>query len=128
LAAETPNPSFLELDIKHRRVYAVNELDQFEGKPGGSVSVFAVDAIRGRLALMSRRPSMGTGPCYLVLDRDGKNLLVANSGSGSVSVLPVQTDGRLGEATAVVQHAGNGPHPNCVTFDLGWGPRVPACG
>src|SRR5580658_706420 len=49
LAAETPNPSFLELDIKHRRVYAVNELDRFEGKPGGSVSAFAVDAVTGRL-------------------------------------------------------------------------------
>jgi 6-phosphogluconolactonase len=68
---------------------------------------------------------MGTGPCHLVLDRQGRNLLVANYGSGSVAVLPVSADGRLGEASDVEQHAGSsvnprrqeGPHAHCVTFD-----------
>jgi 6-phosphogluconolactonase len=125
LAAETPNPSFLEIDSKRRLVFAVNEVNRFEGKPGGSVSAFSVDAVTGRLTLLNQRPSMGAGPCHLVLDREGKNLLVANYDSGSVSVLPVQADGRLGEATAVVQHTGksvnperqSGPHAHCVTLD-----------
>jgi 6-phosphogluconolactonase len=52
-------------------------------------------------------------------------VLVANYGSGSVAVLPIGADGRLGEASDVEQHTGNsvnprrqeGPHAHCVTFD-----------
>src|SRR5206468_9638376 len=75
--------------------------------------------------LVNRRSSMGTGPCHLMLDKQGRYLLVANYGSGSVSVLPVAADGQLGDATDVVQHTGNsinpdrqkGPHAHCVTLD-----------
>jgi 6-phosphogluconolactonase len=59
------------------------------------------------------------------LDRHAKYLLVANYDSGSVAVLPVGPDGRLSEASSVVQHAGKsihpqrqtGPHAHCVALD-----------
>jgi 6-phosphogluconolactonase len=62
-------------------------------------------------------------PCHLALSSQGKHLLVANDG-GSVAVLPVEADGRLGPAGDVRQHAGKsvhpqrqqGPHPQGVTF------------
>jgi 6-phosphogluconolactonase len=125
LAAETANPSFIELDRKRRVLFAASELNEFEGKPTGAVSAFAIDPTTGRLTLLNRRPSMGTGPCHLALDRERRHLLVANYGGGSVSVLPVAADGRLGAATDVVQHAGKsvnperqkGPHAHCVTVD-----------
>src|SRR2546426_1837427 len=125
LAAETPNPSFIELDLKRRVLFAVNELNEFEGQPTGAVSAFAIDNTTGMLARVNQRPSMGTGPCHLVLDKERRNLLVANYGSGSVSVLPVGSDGRLGAASDVVQHTGKsvdpdrqkGPHAHCVTMD-----------
>ena len=125
LAAETPNPSFLELDLKRRLLFAANELNAFEGKPTGAVSAFAIDPASGMLKLLNQRPSMGTGPCHLLLDQSRRNLLVSNYGSGSVAVLPVGPDGRLGAATDVVQHAGRsinperqqGPHAHCVTLD-----------
>jgi len=106
-------------------VFAVNEVDRFEGKPVGSVSAFSADAATGKLAPINQRPSMGTGPCHLTLDRDAKYLLVANYDSGSVAVLPVGPDGRLSEASSVVQHAGKsihpqrqtGPHAHCVALD-----------
>jgi len=125
LAAETPNPSFLELDPKRRLLFAVNEMDTFEGKPTGAVSAFSIDPVTGKLTLLNQRSSMGAGPCHLLLDRQGRNLLVANYGSGRVAVLPVQPDGRLGEATDFVQHIGKsvnptrqkGPHAHGVTLD-----------
>jgi 6-phosphogluconolactonase len=125
LAVETPNPSFLELDMKRRLLFAVNELNEFEGKPTGAVSVFSIDPAKGTLTLLNQRPSMGTGPCHLILDATGRHVLVANYGSGSVSVLPVAADGRLGAATMVIQHTGRsvhperqrGPHAHCVTLD-----------
>src|SRR6185369_4936587 len=105
LAAESRNPSFLEMDLKRRLVFAVNETGEFDGKPTGGVSAFSVDPATGKLKLINQRSSMGAGPCHLVLDKDGKNVLVANYNNGSVAVLPVAADGRLGEATDVKQHS-----------------------
>jgi 6-phosphogluconolactonase len=125
LAAATPSPSFLALDPRRRFLFAVNETGTFEGKPTGSVSSFAIDPASGKLTLLNQRSSMGSGPCHLVVDREGRNVIVANYNSGSVAVLPVAADGRLGETTAFVQHAGKsvnparqaGPHAHCVTLD-----------
>jgi len=125
LAAATPSPSFLALDPKRRLLFAVNEINRFDGKEGGAVSAFAIDRSKGTLALINQRPSMGAGPCHLVLDAAGRHLLVANYSSGSVSVLPVAADGTLGAASDVVQHTGSsvnperqkGPHAHCVTID-----------
>lgn len=125
LAAETPNPSYLDIDFTRRLLFAVNEIDEFEGKPTGAVSAFSIDPATGTLMLLNQRPSMGRGPCYLVLDKERRNVLVANYGSGTVAVLPVGPDGRLGDATSVVQHTGSsinperqkGPHAHCIMLD-----------
>ena len=125
LAAEIKNPSFLAVDPKRGLLFAVSETDAFEGQRSGAVSAFAIDAATGKLTLLNRRASRGTGPCHLVLDATGRNLVLANYNSGSVAVFPVQADGRLGEATDFVQHAGKsidpkrqqGPHAHCVTLD-----------
>jgi 6-phosphogluconolactonase len=125
LAAETASPSFIELDLHRRLLFAANELNEFQGKPTGAVSAFSIHRETGMLTLLNQRPSMGTGPCHLALDKARRHLFVANYGSGSVSVLPVASDGRLGAASAVVQHSGSsvnpdrqkGPHAHCVTLD-----------
>jgi 6-phosphogluconolactonase len=116
LAAETPNPAFLEIDAKRRVVFAANDLHEFEGKPSGAVSAFAVDPATGKLKLINQRPSMGAAPCFLTLDNEGRNLLVTNCLGGSVAVLPVAADGRLGPASDVVQHPGKDPHTHGVTL------------
>jgi 6-phosphogluconolactonase len=124
LAAAAPSPSFLELDRSRRILFAVNEIDSFEGKASGSVSAFSVEPTSGKLTLLNRRSSMGARPCHLALDRQRKHLLVANCEGGSVAVLPVGADGTLGSARDVRQHSGKsvhrqrqqGPHPHGVTF------------
>ena len=125
VAAETRNPSFLVIDSKRNLLFAVNEIDRFEGKASGGVSSFRIDANSGKLTPINQQPSMGTGPCHLTLDRPGKNVVVANYNSGSVAVIPVAPDGRLGEPSDVVQHTGSsvdparqkGPHAHCARFD-----------
>ncbi len=124
VAAETESPSFLTLDLKRRLLFCANETDSFNGKPGGGVSAFSIDPTTGKLKLINQQSSMGNGPCHVVLDKAGKNLFVANYDSGSVAVLPVSTDGHLGEASCVIQDTGNGPnharqkgpHAHCVTL------------
>ena len=125
VAEQVPNPSYLAFDPTHRFLYAVNELKEFEGAATGAVSAFAVDPESGSLTFLNRQPSYGTDPCHLIVDKTGRNVLVANFMSGTVCVLPIRDDGSLGDATAVIQHHGSsidpgrqsGPHAHAVTLD-----------
>ncbi len=110
LMAETTNPSFLAIDPTHRYLYAANEVGDYKGEKTGGVSAFAIDRKTGKLTLLNEVSSRGAGPCHVTLDKTGKYVLVANYDGGSVAVFPVQPDGRLGEASAVVQHGGHGPN------------------
>ena len=110
LAAETTNPSFVALDPAHHFLYAVNEVDKYEGKASGGVSAFSVDAKTGKLTFLNEVASRGADPCYISLDKTGKYVLVANYTGGNVAVFPILPDGRLGEASGFVQHTGTGPN------------------
>ena len=110
LMAETTNPSFLAIDPTQNYLYAANEVGDYKGEKTGAVSAFAIDRKTGKLTLLNEVSSRGAGPCHVTLDKTGKYVLVANYDGGSVAVFPVQPDGRLGEASAVVQHSGHGPN------------------
>ena len=111
LAAETTNPSFVALDPTGHYLYAVNELQNYEGPNSGGVSAFSVDRATGKLTFLNEVRSRGADPCYIIVDKAGKHVLVANYTGGSVAVFPIQADGKLGEATAFVQHSGHGTDP-----------------
>ena len=102
VAAEAPNPTFFEIDSKRRLLFSVNQVEQFEGKPGGSVSAYSIDEM-GRLTLINQRSSMGVRPCQLSIAADGKYLLVVNCADSTLAVVPVAADGQLGAATDVVK-------------------------
>jgi 6-phosphogluconolactonase len=89
----------------------VNETGDSATDPAGGVTSFSVDPATGALALLGRVSSSGPAPCYLSLDKGGTHVLVANYWGGSVAVLPVQPDGRLGGATSFVRHTGRNPTP-----------------
>ena len=117
LAAEARNPSFLEIHPNAKFLYAVSE-----SGGAGSVSAYAIDRDTGDLKLLNQKPSGGAGPCHVSIDHAGRNVLVANYGSGSASVIPIKSDGRLGEPAGFVQHAGSsvnsgrqkGPHAHSI--------------
>ncbi len=111
LVAETVNPSFLAVHPNQRFLYAVSETSDHEGRSSGAVSAFAIDRGTGKLAFLNKVSSRGGGPCYVAADKTGRDILVANYSGGSVAVLPVLRDGRLGEASAFVQHAGSSVNP-----------------
>lgn len=111
LAAKSVNPSFLAIHPNGRFLYAVNETDQWQGKPGGSVTAFAIDPASGRLRELNQQSTMGGSPCHLSVDASGHQVLVANYGSGSVLSLPIQPDGALGKHTFLSQHTGGSVNP-----------------
>lgn len=127
LAAETTNPSFLAVHPNKKFLYAVGEVNDFAGKKTGAVVGFRIDAETGSLEKLNEQPSGGLGPCHLSVDRSGRNVLVANYGGGSVSVVPIGKDGRLAEPTAFIQHQGSSvnakrqtaPHAHGIYTDHG---------
>ncbi|MEO6033785.1 MAG: lactonase family protein, partial [Verrucomicrobiota bacterium] len=62
---------------------------------------------------------------HLAVDKDGKNVLVANYGSGSVAVFPIGPDGAMRTVSARIQHHGSsvdaarqeGPHAHSILPD-----------
>ncbi|MDR3636306.1 MAG: lactonase family protein [Isosphaeraceae bacterium] len=111
LAAKAASPSFLAIHPTHRFLYAVDEVADFDGKKAGAVTAFALDPKTGELTRLNQQSTIRTGPCHLVDDPGGRNVLVANYGGGSVCVLPIQPDGRLKSASSFVQHEGSGANP-----------------
>jgi 6-phosphogluconolactonase len=109
LVAETPSPSFLAVHPGGSFLYAANEDRTFNGQPGGGVSAFAIDRRTGSLVALSQQSSRGDGAVHLVVDKAGRNVLVANYGGGSVAVLPIAADGTLKAASAFVQHTAPEP-------------------
>lgn len=112
LAAETKSPSFLAIHPSRRFLYAVGEVNDFGGKPGGAVTGFSINPQTGQLTLLNQQTSGGAGPCHLVVDKAGKNVLVANYGGGSVEALPLREDGLLGGPSAFIQHTGSSVNPS----------------
>ncbi len=120
-----PNPSFLAIHPNGRVLYAVNELEKYEGRATGAVSAFAIARETGVLTRLNEQPSEGGAPCYVSVDRSGRVALVANYAGGSVALLPIEANGALAPAAPVVQHTGTGPnaerqeapHAHCILPD-----------
>ncbi len=106
LAAKTSNPSYLVIHPNRRWVFAVGEDEQFQGERSGSITAYTLDSSTGKLTAMNTVSSHGAAPCHLSVDKSGKFLLVANYTGGSVGIFPIGADGRLGDATKMIQHQG----------------------
>jgi 6-phosphogluconolactonase len=111
LAAETTNPSWVALHPNGRFLYAVNEVQNYNGPNSGGVSAFSVDRATGKLTFLNEVASRGADPCYITVDQSGKYVLVANYTGGSIAAFPISADGKLGNASAFVQHTGHGLNP-----------------
>jgi 6-phosphogluconolactonase (cycloisomerase 2 family) len=113
------NPSLLVLRRDRRFLYTVHGDETF-------ATAFSVDRQTGQLAVLNRGETGGRNGVFLALDPAGRFLVVANYGTGSVSVLPVRPDGSLTDAAQVIALPGQpGPHrveqaashPHDIVFD-----------
>jgi 6-phosphogluconolactonase len=119
-------PSSLVLDGSERFLYAVNEVDEYEGLPAGTVEAYAIDEADGSLKLVNRqRLSLSaTAPRHAAISPDGKTLVVAVHGGGAYNMLPLGADGSVGAVSGILKETGSGlhdeqrsAHPQMVVFD-----------
>src|SRR4029077_8052559 len=100
------SPSCLALNAAGTRLYSANETGRIGDDKVGTVSAFTVDRVDGHLTPLNTIRSGGAGPTYVSIHPTGRFVLVANYFGGSVAVLPILRDGRLGDATDVKADAG----------------------
>ncbi|MBL8891601.1 MAG: lactonase family protein [Planctomycetaceae bacterium] len=100
------SPSCLVVNADGTRLYSANETDRVGANNHGTVSAYAIDPDSGALTLLNSVTSGGAGPTYVSLHPNGKFLFVANYFGGSVAVLPIKSDGTVGEATSVWEDQG----------------------
>lgn len=106
---ETDNPSWLTVSPDGARLFAVNENGPASPDPVGRASSFALGRGEARTRPLSQANTLGDDPAHAALSRDGRYLFVSNysgaqSPGGSLAVLPVAADGRLGAAVQVLGH------------------------
>jgi 6-phosphogluconolactonase len=100
------SPSCLTLNATRTRLYSANETDRVGDAKEGTASAFAVDPANGRLQLLNTVGTGGPGPTYVSVHPGGRHLLVANYFGGSVAVIPIVAEGRLGDASDVKVDSG----------------------
>ena len=126
LAAETPSPSFLAPHPNGKFLYAVNETDDFEGKPSGSVTAYRItNPEKGLLEKLNTVSSHGAHPCHLILAPANDAIIIANYTGSTVTTVEVKDDGSLGQTLNRILHKGSSllkprqaePHPHAVNLD-----------
>ena len=100
------SPSCLAVNATGTRLYSANETDRSGEDKQGTVSAFSIARADGALELLNTVRSGGAGPTYVSIHPGGRHLLVANYFGGSVAVVPILPDGRLGEPSDVKVDAG----------------------
>jgi 6-phosphogluconolactonase len=94
------SPSHLAVNVAGTRMYSANETDHVGKDKEGTLTTFALKS-DGKLEPLNTVRSGGAGPTYISIHPGGKFLLVANYFGGSIAVLPIHDDGRLGEPSDV---------------------------
>ena len=131
------NPSCLAVNAAQTRLYAISEIDNFEGTRNGAVVAYAIDPDSLRLTRLGAARSGGTMPQHVSVHPSDKFVFVANFAGGNVAVFPVLQNGTLGDASDVRPSVGarhlaravddppgqfalsdhGGPHPHMVAAD-----------
>lgn len=101
---EARSPSYLAAHPLLPVWYALNELNR------GAVSVLT-GAASGVPAVVDEHDSGGSGPCHLAVTDDGRFLVCAHYGDGSIAVFRLAADGAIAGRADLVVHSGHGPDP-----------------
>lgn len=117
------NPSFLCLGKKNKKIYAVNEMKEYNGSFGGGVTQISYDEDY-HMVIEREFQAKGTDPCHIIMSPDETFLSVANFASGSVTVFPMDEGGNICGEGQLYQHQGSsidpvrqkGPHAHSSIF------------
>jgi 6-phosphogluconolactonase len=104
------NPTWLAVNSAQTRLYAVSEIDNYQGQHSGAIVSYAIDNDSLQIKRIGAVSSGGSAPAHVSVHPSGKFVFVANYGGGSAAVFPVGSDGALGDATDIRPSVGPRHH------------------
>jgi 6-phosphogluconolactonase len=107
VAAKQDNVDWIAYSPDRKYLFAVSEVDSFNGKPTGGVASYRVE--NGALQQLSAQNSASVGTCYLALDHSGRVVISADYGGGSAASFLV-SDGKLSPLVWSEHYTGHGPN------------------
>ena len=106
IAKGITNPSFLAISSDQHYLYSV------AGNKGDSVKAYRIEKPSHQMTLLNSQSLAGSsGACHLEVDKTGRWLIVGNYSSGSVTILPIQSNGMLSNVSQTIQHEGKSIDP-----------------
>lgn len=114
------NPSYLIPSVDGERIYAVGE----DAGKTSTANAIRFDKEQETLTLLNSQLTDGAAPCYITLSPSGKFVITANYFGGSITIFPLDKEGKLKPDTRLISFIGNGPdkerqnqpHLHCVEF------------
>ena len=114
------NPSYQVVTADGERIYSVGEDDGLTS----TAHALSFDKANGKLTLMNTQLTQGGAPCYINITPDGKSVITANYMGANISLIPLDSSGRLTENVKTIAFTGEGeiknrqdqPHLHCVEF------------
>ena len=114
------NPSYQVVSADGKYVYSVGEDDGLTS----TAHALSFDQANGKLTLVNTQLTQGGAPCYINITPDGKTVITANYMGANISLIPLETSGRLSENVSTIDFTGEGemknrqdqPHLHCVEF------------
>lgn len=100
------SPSCLAINAAGTRLYSANETDRIGTEKVGSVSSFEIHPDTGTLQILNTQDVGSQGPTYVSLHPTERFLFSANYFGGSVTVLPIEKDGKVGPKLQVLHDEG----------------------
>src|SRR5258708_15726073 len=87
------NPSWLASNPAQTRLYAVSEIDNFQGTRSGAVVSYAIDGESLQIRRLGAVTSPGTTPTHVSVHPSDRLVFVANYGRGTVPAFPARPSG-----------------------------------
>ncbi len=122
----TKSPVAMLLHPNQETLYVLNQIDEHEGLPRGTVEAYKLNCVKGKLELHSRQPLSlsAVAPRHMALSPAGDSLVVAVAGGGAYNLLPIHPNGEPGRVAHQRKETGSGPvrghqdaaHPQTVIF------------
>lgn len=125
LAAECPNPTFIEWHPTHRALYALGVGADAQGQNTSGAVAFAYDPTTQKLAPLNARGAGSSSMAHVAVDATGQLLVTASYHGGFLATFPINGDSQLGACTGTLATNGqlgpraarqDKPHVHSVTF------------
>src|SRR5258708_34320415 len=92
------NPTWLAVNPAQTRLYAVSEIDNYQGMHSGAIVSYAIDNDSLQIKRLGAVSSGGITPAYVSVHPSGKFGFAANYVGGTVAAFPGRVDRAVAHA------------------------------